>query len=339
MAMFGLFGKSQSISAGASALQTGCFGKLPIHQDFIRHNLKTRETGAFEKWVQEGVANIARRHPKGWPAVYRFFPVHHFVLSGCEQEAGIIGSLAASRDKSGRVYPFATLAAITDAVFQANRATLPLVHKEFFRQSNALIATAPGMPSVSALTRGLDELNTDPPLFQQRELLERQIRLLETVALGDYWKSLSIPVEDREQFWWCFYDLMKTAQTRGPCKTHWGIRIPIPSEADQTPFVVFWVQMVESILEDRFWRAQYFWNRQSETCDAALTLFFRPLPPSYLLPLLNQALDDNAIIDLGRECSSLPAYNSRVDLRRLLENDDIPLLEVLYRTGRREMLR
>lgn len=339
MAMFGLFGKSQPASAGASALQPGCFGKLPIHPDFIRHNLRTRENGAFEKWLQEGVANIARRHPKGWPSVYRHFPVHHFALSGCEQEATIIGSLASSRDKSGRIYPFATLAAITDTVFHANRATLPLVHNDFFSQSEALIATAPDMPSVSAFTRGLNNLKADTSPLQQRELLEKQIRLLETVPLKNYWKGLSIPMEGREQFWCCFYDLMKTAQTRGPRKTHWGIRIPIPSETDQTPFVVFWVQMVESILENRFWRAQYFWNRQTETCAAALTLFFRPLPPSYLLPLLNQALDDNGIIDLSREWPSLPVYNSRIDLRRLLENDDIPMLEVLYRTGRREMLR
>lgn len=336
--MFGIFDKNPSSPAGSSRFRPSCFGKMPIHADFIRYNLKTREAGSFEKWIQEGVACITRKHPKGWPPVYRDFPLHHFVLSGSEQENSLIGSLSSSQDKSGRVYPFATLAAVGGGQFQTNRAILPLVHQDFFRESESLIECAPNMASIPALTQKLDELATDAPLYPQRELLENQIRLLEAVPLKNYWAGLRIPVEEREQFWCSFYDIMKTAQNRGPSKTNWGVRIPIPSE-EQTPYVVFWVQMVESILEDRFWRAQYFWNKGAGDSNASLALFFRPLPPSYLLPLINQTLDDNAIFDLGREWQSLPAFKSRVDLRRLLENDDIPMLEVLYRTGRREMLR
>lgn len=337
--MFGFFDKNSPLPAGSSKIRPSCFGKMPIHSDFIRYNLTTREAGAFEKWIQEGVACIARKHPKGWPPVYRNFPVHHFVLSGSEQETSLIGSLTSSQDKSGRVYPFATLAAVGGGLFYNNRATLPLVHEDFFRESEALMEDARNMASVPALTQKLDELAAETPLYQQRELLEHQIRLLENVPLKNYWAGLQIPVEEREQFWCSFYDIMKTAQNRGPSRTNWGVRIPIPSEKEQTPYVVFWVQMVESILEDRFWRAQYFWNKGDGDHNACLTLFFRPLPPSYLLPLVNQMLDDNAIFDLGREWQSLQAFKSRVDLRRLLENDDIPMLEVLYRTGRREMLR
>lgn len=337
--MFKLFEKTPSSLPGSSRLRPSCFGKMPIHSDFIRYNLATRVTGAFEKWIQEGVACIARKHPKGWPPVYRHFPLHHFVLTGSEQETGLIGSLTSSHDKSGRVYPFATLAAVGEKLFYTNRAALPLVHGDFFRESVAFMKDARSMASVPALTRKLDELATETPFYQQRELLEHQIRLLEAVPLKNYWAGLQVQVEEREKFWCSFYNILKTARNRGPSRINWGIRIPTPSEKEQTPYVVFWVLMVESILEDRFWRAQYFWNKGVDENNACLTLFFRPLPPSYLLPLVNQALDDNAIFDLGREWRSLPTFKSRVDLRRLLENDNIPMLEVLYRTGRREMLR
>lgn len=193
--------------------------------------------------------------------------------------------------------------------------------------------------TVPSLVQKLDELATDSPLYQQRGLVEMQIRLLESISLKNYWNGLQVQVTDREQFWCAFYDIMKTVLNRGPSRTNWGIRIPIPSEKDQTPYVVFWVQMIESILEDRLWRAHYFWNKGIGDSNANLTLFFRPLPPSYMLPLLNQALDENAIFDLGREYRSLPSFTSRVDLRRLLENDEVPMLEALYRTGRREMLK
>jgi type VI secretion system protein ImpM len=337
--MFGSCVKNPASPTASARLRPGCFGKLPIHSDFIRYHLATREAGAFEKWVQEGAACIARSHPKGWPPVYRHFPVHHFVLSGREQEDSLIGSLVSSRDKSGRVYPFTTLATVGGAVFNTNRATLPLVHRDFYRESEGLIEIVPNLASVNALAGELDALAAETPPYQQRDLLEHQIRLLETIPLKSYWADLKVPVSERERFWCAFYDIMKSAQKRGPSRTHWGIRIPLPDAGDQTPFVIFWVQMVEAILEDRFWRAHYFWNKGTDVHNACLTLFFRPLPPSYLAPLINHKLDDNAVFDLGREWCRLTSFDSRVDLRRLLDNDDIPLLDMLYRTGRREMLR
>ncbi len=337
--MFGLFDKTTATPVDFSRLRPCCFGKMPIHADFIRYNLSTREASNLEKWLQEGVACIARKHPKGWPPVYRNFPLHHFVLSGSEQEMSLIGSLTSSQDKSGRVYPFATMASISGRLFHSNRATLPLIHQDFFRDCETLIESARDTRTVPALIQQLDALATDSPLVQQRELVEMQIRLLKSVSLKNYWNGLQVATAEREQFWCAFYDIMKTVQNRGPCRTNWGIRIPIPSEDDQTPYVVFWVQMIESILEDRFWRAHYFWNKGNDDSHASMTLFFRPLPPSFMLPLVNQTLDDNAVFDLGREWRGLPSFTSRVDLRRLLENDDIPMLDVLYRTGRREMLR
>ncbi|ABA90047.1 type VI secretion system protein of unknown function DUF2094 [Syntrophotalea carbinolica DSM 2380] len=336
--MFGLFDKTPSKTAVSARLQAGCFGKMPIHSDFIRYNLAIREASNFEKWLQEGVSNIARKHPKGWPSVYRSFPMHHFVLSGNEHERSLIGCLTSSRDKSGRIYPFSILATTANDVYHTNRASLPLIHRTYFQKAEALLNSTKELSSVPALLEKLDALGTDIPMYTPQELVKQQIRLLETIPLKNYWCGLQAQVTAREQFWCAFYDIMKTVQNRGPSRTNWGIRIPIPAEDDQTHYVVFWVQMIEAILEDRIWRAQYFWSKGNADHPACITLFFKPLPPSYLLPLLNQELNDNTIFDLGCEWPTLQTFTSRVDLRRLLEKDSIPMLDVLYRTGRREML-
>jgi type VI secretion system protein ImpM len=338
--MFGIFEKNTASVPLTARLRPCCFGKMPVHADFIRHNLITREVGAFEKWLQEGVGCITRQHPKGWPPIYRDFPRHHFVMSGGDQKNNLLGSLTSSRDKSGRTYPFVTLTVAAAPLLHTNRATLPLVYREYFKGSDTLLNTAWENGTVVELTRDVDGLAMDNPLLQQRDLLERQIQLLSGIPMKDYWDRLRnrITADDREQFWCCFYNVIKTVLERGPARTHFGIRIPIPADNDQTPYVVFWVQMVESLLEDRFWSAHYFWNEGCDDNAACLTLFFRPLPPSYLLPLVNHELEDNAVFHIGREWPSLPTFKSRVDLRRLLEKDDIPMLEVLYRTGRREML-
>jgi type VI secretion system protein ImpM len=336
--MFGFFEKAPS-AKGANHLKLACFGKLPLHGDFIRHNLTTRETASFEKWLQEGVGTITRKHPKGWPPVYRQFPRYHFVLTGGEQESNLLGTLSASQDKSGRIYPFATLSCAVSPLLHNHRATLPLVYGDYFDYAAKLSQMSWASTSLTALTSELDNSQFENPASQQRQVLEQEIRLLADVPMKSYWEGLQTDIAEdgREQFWQTFYNVIKTVLQRGASRSHWGIRFPIPQEQQRT-YVIFWIQMVESILEDRFWRAHYFWNEGSEENYPALTLFFRPLPPSYLVPLINQELEDNAIFDLGREWTKLSEFNSRIDLKNLLKQDDAPMLDVLYRTGRREML-
>ena len=264
--MFGLFEKAPS-AANATQLKLACFGKLPLHGDFIRHNLTSRETAAFEKWLQEGVGTITRKHPKGWPVVFRQFPRYHFVLSGGEQESNLLGTLTASQDKSGRVYPFATLTSAIAPLLHDHRATLPLVYGDYFDYAAQLAQMSWANTNLAGLLNELDNSQFENPVIQQRHVLEREINLLAEMPIQTYWQGLqtAIPEERREQFWQTFYNVIKTVLQRGACRTHWGIRLPIPQEQQRT-FVIFWVQMVESILEDRFWRAIYSFRRTSHFC-------------------------------------------------------------------------
>ena len=38
-----------------SATPAGCYGKLPIFADFIRHNYRTPEVEQLDQWFQEGI--------------------------------------------------------------------------------------------------------------------------------------------------------------------------------------------------------------------------------------------------------------------------------------------
>ena len=96
--------------------------------------------------------------------------------------------------------------------------------------------------------------------------------------------------------------------------------------------------MIESILENRFWRAHYFWTGGTTQQRGYLTLFFRPLPPSHLLSLLDLNSQDNVIFDVLKESKNMPKFTSNLDLRRLLDKETTPMLDVLYRIGRRESL-
>ncbi len=316
------------------------FGKFPNHGDFVRYHLASRETTTFEKWLQEGVSCITRKYPKGWPDLYREFPCHNFVMTGSEQEHNLIGTLVGSRDKSGRTYPFATLALVNGALFHNHRAALPLTCSTYFKGAQRLIASLTNIASAKALGEQLEKLSGHFQAPAERELLAQRIKTLSEHSMQEYWHGLpkTMATDDRERLFFALFDFLRTVAKRGASKSHWGVRLPLPDVIEPLPFVIFWVQMIEAILENRFWRAHYFWNFATPGQASHLTLFFRPLPPSHLLSLLDINSKDNVIFDVMKESQNLPNFTSNIDLRRLLDKETTPLVDVLYRIGRRESL-
>jgi len=339
--MLGLFGKTarpaapQQASGGAS-----CFGKLPLHGDFIRHNLQLREARALEQWLQEGVGWLARKYPAGWPEPCRNFPCCHFLQSGGEQERTLIGVLAPGRDRSGRHYPVVLFTHSAERLFHEMRALPPLVYRDFLAAADAVCRHDWQDEPLAQLLQRVDGLETALPPLQRRPLLAQQIELLQAVPMADFWEGIApeLDADERERLFQTLFNALRTVARRSAAHTPWGLRLPIPSAGDQSPAVIFWLQLVESILEDRTWRAHCFWSREPQQPYSDLTLFFRPLPASFLPALLNAETDVNTTFDLMREWPSLQEFRSRVDLKRLLSDPQASLLDVLYRVGRREVL-
>ncbi len=313
---------------------------MPVHPDFIRHNVGSREVVSFEKWVQEGIGLITRKHPGGWPEVYRDFPRHHFMLIGGEQERTLAGSLVASRDKSGRHYPFSIFVSADAPLFRDMQAVVPLVYQDFFHDAEAIAGEHWTREPLALLTGRVDGTFHRDTGLTRRQLLELQIALLQQIPMQQLWQqgAPQLGGEGRERLFSALFGALRTVVRRGPTRTNWGIRLPIPAEGDQTPFVVFWMQVIESVLEDRSWRAHSFWSRSGTDHPAALTVFFKPLPGSFLLQLLNPGIDDGSVLDLTRELIAPQEELAGVDLKRLLASETATLLDVLYKAGRREVL-
>lgn len=339
--MFGLFSKNSKPRTQVELPdQTGCFGKMPIHPDFIRHNVNSREVVGFEKWIQEGVGLINRKHPGGFPEVYRSFPRYNFLLIGGEQERTLVGSLISSRDKSGRHYPFSIFVAAEAQLFREMQAVVPLVYGDFFCDTEAIFGENWTNEPLGLLSSRVDGIPHRDTGLTRRQLLEQQIALLQQIPMQQLWQQVfpGAGVEAPQRLFAALFSALRTVVRRGPTRTNWGIRLPLPAEGDQTPYVVFWVQIIESILEDRSWRAHYFWNRANTDHPAALTLFFKPLPGSFLLQILNSGIDDGSVLDLARELIAPQDELACMDLKRLLTSETATLLEVLYKAGRREIL-
>ncbi len=338
--MFKFFERQTNQYDSAKIVHPSGFGKIPHYNEFFRHNVRQREVVAFEHWLQEGVGCIARRYPKNTPDFFRTFPCHHFVRTGSDQEHNLFGSLVGSQDKSGRVYPFALMYLNNNQVFASHRAAVAVTYAKRFLLTEGILETLADHRTSQELANRLELLAYQDDMQETRTILSEQIRLLRDIPSALYWDRLAAPMTDelKERFLFTFFDFLKTVIKRGPSKCVWGIRIPLPNCKDPTPFVVFWVQMIEAILEDRFWRAHYFWNKSSAEYTSSLTLFFRELPPSHLLPLINHKCKDNVIYDVLDETYEIPNFVSRIDRKRLLLEADTSLLDLLYRLGRREIV-
>jgi type VI secretion system protein ImpM len=88
----------------------GWFGKLPGMGDFAHRRLPARFLQNWDRWLQEGLANLRLRHADDWTAHYLQSPLWCFALGADTVDTQAwIGVLMPSVDGVGRYFPFALI--------------------------------------------------------------------------------------------------------------------------------------------------------------------------------------------------------------------------------------
>ncbi|WP_305044504.1 type VI secretion system-associated protein TagF [Geoalkalibacter sp.] len=338
--MFGLFVRTPKASPAARRRdQVGCFGKMPVHADFIRHGVREREVVEVENWVQEGVGVLSRKIQAEGRSTAPSYPRHHLVMNGGEQNRTLVGTLCAGRDRSGRAYPFLVFRLADEPLFRDLQAAVPLAFDGFFQQSAALLAAPWSQEPLSLLLERIDALASRDTGLTRRQVLDEQIRLLGDFSLGRFWaEAFPGMVPRRQELFEALFSALRTVARRGPDRIPWGLRLPLPADELLMPTVMFWVQLVEAILEERHWRAHYFWHGGDAGIPAAMTLFFRPLAASQFLWLLPSRGDETGLFDLRLAMHQRSDVRCSAELARMLGDDEVSMLDLLYRAGRREVL-
>ena len=338
--MFGFLNRESKAVApiASTGPLVGCVGKLPLHAEFIKHNLKSREVVALDNWMQEGVTLINRMHGESWKETFATAPAHRFVFTGAGDEKSVYGLLMPSQDRSGRRYPFALFAASDEALFKDHQALLPLAAENFFTEADALLARDWSGQHVARLTDAVDGLGRLAPVTDRRALIEAEMQRLRAVTLGQFWREL-LPGTDSDQrarFVRTVVGVLQTVSRRSPQRIHWGIRLPLPGRADTMPYLLFWLQLCETLLGGRSWRGHYFWNTPVNGHPARLTLFFRPLPASYFARLVEPQKADGSVFDVLDEMHKEPGDASR--LAGMIAREEVSLLDALTLWRSREVM-
>jgi type VI secretion system protein ImpM len=91
--------------------EVGFYGKLPSHGDFLRRRVSDGFVGAWDRWLQEGMAATRAALGDRWLEVYLTSPVWRFASAAgaCGQQP-VLGVMAPSVDRVGRYFPMTIVA-------------------------------------------------------------------------------------------------------------------------------------------------------------------------------------------------------------------------------------
>jgi len=340
--MFGFLNRENRVntqpSSEPAADVVGCFGKMPVHADFIKHNVSTREAVALDNWIQEGFMLMSRKHGEAWKEKLAAAPSFNFVWIGNNEERILAGALRPGTDRSGRCYPFCAFTAMDRPALKEMQAVVPLARGEFFDALEATLARPWEDGDLPAFTRALDataRLCTD---MTQRDLIEIEMSLLSDISMTEFWEDILPGAELRIKaaFVRTLISSLQTVSRRTPQRVHWGIRLPLPSKPDPVPYVVFWVQLCESMLSGRAWHAQYFWNEPAPGFPPRLTVFFKPVPPSYFATLVEPHTNDGSILDVITELEH--ETGNLEGMYPIIDNRELRLVDALQYWRAREIL-
>jgi type VI secretion system protein ImpM len=89
----------------------GFYGKLPSHGDFLRRRVSDGFVGAWDRWLQEGMAATRTALGDRWLEVYLTSPVWRFACAaGACGPRPVVGVMAPSVDRVGRYFPMTIVA-------------------------------------------------------------------------------------------------------------------------------------------------------------------------------------------------------------------------------------
>lgn len=316
--------------------EVGCFGKLPIRADFLKHNASHREGIALDHWIQDGYGLMSRRgrHHQG-PANPRQ-ALYHAVFAGSEDDRTVLATIAPSRDRSGREYPFVVFALVRPPSLQDVLTTLPAQYGDFFAQAAHTARQPWRNEPLTTVAAFLTSMHGNLPKVRRDDVAAAEYGLLTATSISDFWKGLgsNVPAELRAPFIHALTEALQAVRRRTPMRTPWGLRLPLPVGEGAETALTFWLRLVTAMLEPGSHRMNYFWTVDPRA--AQLTVFFRPAPPSFLAHILDTSVRDGTVLDavadaLERHTASQSAW----DIASAERGDLMDLLRRFAHAGRR----
>jgi type VI secretion system protein ImpM len=275
-------------------LSAGCFGKLPIHGDFIRHNVGP-EVDKLDEWIQGGIVSSRNAMGNAWDASFDGTPPHKvlYQAGGGRVVAGLITS---SIDKAGRRYPFFVFTILDPKTMGGQITALPAVLSSFFARAEEEAKTGwQGLDLKSFFVR-IDSLALPSDFEEGKQSI---ITFVAGQTNQAFWNGLFGSDQDPRKFM-LIHNLVETL--KGGVVPRYALRFPrVTGDAE----VSFWLELCRRLGRRATLPTLSMWGGGREGAESGLTLVFDDLKVNYFTPFWWPEKKNNLLFPLA-DASSGP---------------------------------
>lgn len=311
------------------------FGKLPDHDDFVRHNASGPDCRVLDQWLQEGLFQAARHFSSDWADVYRGASPYQFCLQADAAELMLVGIVWPSHDKSGRKFPFVVaLRDNREGIVPGMVPYVPVMYKGFLQQSNDLASAGMNGLPLSELTSGLGRLSAPPP-DEMGSTYQRFQDYLDSTTSEIFWARQLGDFEDRGKFLLVknLLDVFGPLISGRSVRSSLGVRFPLRGENSfLQEDACFWILLGSQLLRDLRLFPNVLWGVPRVGERTYLYFFVNRPPVKTLIPMLRPSVESDVVYRLdedNRENAARAAEGLPPRYRLALESKDLTLRGLL----------
>ncbi len=206
----------------------GCYGKLPLHGDYVSHQGESPEARRLTTWLDDGYRLTGGRDDQTAPET-------RFLLHG-RKKGAIFGMLWPSIDHSGtRRFPFSLFAELPGKALASAGAGIPLALSPTWTSMRDAYEALRGAATPDAIRAALSQIQ----VFGVPEDLE-EVRA--KFSLG----AMAAPVADRTRA--VYVDVLRLTGALGPGRKgtapEFAVRIPLTTVADPEVETTAWLSIL-----------------------------------------------------------------------------------------------
>ncbi len=318
--------------------ESGCFGKLPCHPDFIGVNAACAEIRQFDRWMQQGLAFAQRQADIRWPTDFEQADPWNFLFHPAGAERYILGRCMPSRDRHGRQYPLLIYLLVHPVHAKAPASAASLIFADFLRASRGLMTAGPDSLDLAMLRSQIEQMTAIPcpiPVWWR----EQYQQWLRDRCAGDWWDRLFGSFDEPRKYglYWNLFKMLEPLRKHPGSELHRGLIFPLPRRDDGTDYdIPFWLELIQRVLKQERSPTAYFWNAEAEGRRAFLAAYLSPPSPNVVILLIKPDGQADGGSPLDTPISEPVARVTRrlgASKTRLLQNPDVPLAVFLEATS------
>jgi len=299
------------------ALEVGCYGKLPLHADFIRHRAGP-ELRRLDTWLGEGLHMLQERMGDVWSEAFYGMPTLRFMRSFADSGRVVVGVICPSHGKAKREFPFLVYATLEDRALRKRPSLVPLLCGDLLDRAQHLAIHGWEGLDLRGLQAKVDELSGKADLKAATRELDRR---LEQTTVGELWASC-LPQGTPEQR---ALLLANMADLFGPrSKPRFPLVLPAPQDDAQATILL---ELAAAARGREQFPPLVTWSK--EPGIGLRSVLTKPTPSQFIALFLPQLESDACVLaSEGLESASL-IDKARARFGPLAESGGSPLKDLL----------